>query len=161
MLVQCDAASLMLLEQTCRAFALPAPQLSLVQETVRDSIRQRFPGAQLGIRSWPSLMRQHEKAAEVAEQWHCEPTIGVVISDAQKMAACTRMCETLKDKIYLSEQRAAASRQIVAKLHQALDNEQSDQVEVANGWLETFSRLSSCVNTVSTGWWQPVLHMLW
>ena len=116
MLVQCDAASLMLLEQTCRAFALPAPQLSSVQEAVRDSIRQRFPGAQLGIRSWPSLMRQHEKAAETAEQWHCEPPIGVVSSDAQRMAACTRLYETLKDQVYLSEQRAAASRQIVAKL---------------------------------------------
>merc|ERR1712086_912446 len=91
-LVWCDGGSLAMLELSCKAFAPPALRLSLVQETVRDAMRHRFPGAQLGVKSWPSLLQRHEQAAEAAEQW--EPPAAPESEDEAE-----GMCEALCDKL--------------------------------------------------------------
>ena len=116
-LVWCDGNSLAMLELSCKAFAPPAPRLSLVQEIVRDTMRHRFPGARLGVKSWPSLLQRHEQAAEAAEQWEtpaCFPE-----SEDEAEPACEALCDEHKDEGCLREQRAAISRLMVAKLNQA------------------------------------------
>merc|ERR1712166_1343201 len=92
-LVWCDGGSLAMLELSCKAFAPPAPRLSLVQEIVRETMQNRFPGAQLGVKSWPSLLQRHEQAAEAAEQW--EPPADDPDSDDEEEEL---ICETLCDE---------------------------------------------------------------
>ena len=117
-MIRCDGVSLAMLEQSCLAFAPPA-RLTLVQETVRELMRGRFPGSQLGVNSWPSLLQRQEQAVEAAEQWEIpEPP------DDEDPEVITEICEELcvehKDERCLSEQRAAMSRLFVAKLYQTL-----------------------------------------
>ena len=122
-----------MLELSCKAFAPPAPRLSLVQEIVRDTMQHRFPGAQLGIKSWPSLLQRHEQAAEAAEQW--EPP-----ADFPKdQDAAVGVFETRKDEGCLREQWAAMSRLMVAKLNQAMIKGIAQHINSVSDWLSWFS----------------------
>ena len=125
-----------MLELSCKAFAPPAPRLSLVQEAVRDTMRRRFPGAHLGVKSWPSLLQRHEQAAEAAEQW--EPP-AAPDSEDQVEEMCEVLCDKLKDEGCLQEQRAAMCRLMVAKLYQAMIKGIASHIN--SSWLAWFSEL--------------------
>ena len=124
-----------MLELSCKAFAPPAPRLSLVQEIVREKMRHRFPGAQLGVKSWPSLLQRHEQAAEAAEQWE-PPTAPEGEDEAEYM--CEDLCDKLKDEGCLREQRAAMSKLMVAKLYRAMIKGIANQTNCITDWFSWF-----------------------
>ena len=131
-----------MLELSCKAFAPPAPRLSLVQEIVRDTMRHRFPGAQLRVKSWPSLLQRHEQAAEAAEQWEPEE---LPLTEPEELESVHEMiCEQQKDEGCLREQRAAMSRLMVAKLYQASE---SDAWQISC-WLSQVSNLPQHVGSL-------------
>ena len=140
-LVWCDGRSLVMLEQACKAFAPPPPRLSLIQETVRDSMRQRYPGAQLGVKSWPSLMRRHEQATEAAERW--EPPEDLPADEDECEEVCTALCDENKTECGMYEQRAVMSRMVVAKLRQSLETAQADKAALISNWLLCFFHAAS------------------
>ena len=135
-----------MLELSCKAFAPPAPQLSLVQEAVRDTMRHRFPGAQFGVKSWPSLLQRHEQAAEAAEQW--EPPAEFTEDQDDAVGAFKTLCDELKDEGFLREQRAAMSRLIVATLARAVTKGIANQVNTVSNWLAWLSELPQYVGSV-------------
>ena len=128
-----------MLELSCKAFAPPARPLSLVQEIVRNKMRHRFPGAQLGVKSWPSLLQRHEQAAEAAEQW--EPPAEFPEDQDEPRDVCDALCDEHKDEGCLREQRAAMSRLMVAKLNQAMIKGIADHIKNVSDWLAWFSEL--------------------
>ena len=139
-LVRCDGGSLAMLELSCKAFAPPARPLSLIQEIVRDTMRHRFPGAHLGVKSWPSLLQRHEQAAEAAEQW--EPPADYPQHHDEARDVCETLCNELKDEGCLQEQRAAMSRLMVAKLNLAMIKGTAQyRVKNVSDWLAWFSDL--------------------
>ena len=146
-LVWCDGRSLMMLEQACQAFAPPPPRLSLIQETVRDSMRHRYPGAQLGVKSWPSLMRKHEQATEAAERW--EPPEDLPADQDECEEVCDELvlhelvCDENKTECGMYEQRAYMSRMVVAKLRQSIETGEDDKATLISNWLLCFFHAAS------------------
>ena len=122
-----------MLELSCKAFAPPAPQLSLVQEIVREKMQHRFPGANLGVKSWPSLLQRHEHAARAAKQW--EPpgwTLPKSLIEAESMFET--LCDEHNDEGCLQEQVAAVSRLMAAKLYRAMIKGIADWRHSAANW---------------------------
>ena len=135
-----------MLELSCKAFAPPAPRLSLVQEIVREKMRHRFPGAQLGVKSWPSLLQRHEQAAEAAEQWEPPAEFPEDQDEAEDM--CEDLCDEHKDEGCLQEQWAAMSRLMVAKLYQAMIKGIANRVKHVSIWLAWFSLLPQYLDSM-------------
>ena len=145
-LVRCCAKSLQMLEQSCRAFAPPAPRLSVVQEAVKESMQQRFRGAHLGLASWPSLLRKHERSAEVADLWEADtcnfaPEEGYVLD---------RECGDLARKIMRGFQGGQprmsvaqdVSRAVVSKLRWSISTGNTHCAKVASSWVAGFCKES-------------------
>ena len=122
-----------MLELSCKAFAPPAPRLSLVQEIVREKMRHRIPGAQSGVKSWSSLLQRHEQATEAAEQWEHPADYPEDQDGADD--ACETLCDKHKDEGCLREQRAATSRVMVAKLNQAMSKGIAKHINGISDWL--------------------------
>ena len=127
-----------MLELSCKAFAPPAPRLTLVQEIVKEKMQHHFPGAQLGVKSWPSLLQRYEQAAEAAEQW--EPPADDPNSDEEE-DMCEALCDEHKDDGCRREQRAAMSRLMVAKLNQSMVKGTAYHINSISNWLAWFCDL--------------------
>ena len=115
-------------------------------------MRKGFPGAQLGVQSWPSLLHKHEQAARTAVLWEpSEALPDVDVDDVEEV--CNALCDEHTDEGCLREQRATMCRLTVAKLHQSVKEGDHHRVELASSWLAYFSECSAvwCSGVVAAG----------
>ena len=59
-----DAASLGRVEACCCLFQQPRRSRSVVQEAVVGAMGRKYQGQELGVRTWPQLLRLHEEMEE-------------------------------------------------------------------------------------------------
>ena len=116
---RCDTISLGHLERVNRHFG--PPQQSMVQQAVRHKMRQQLPGASLQVRSWPTLLLQHERIHEAAKSWDGPG------DDA--LQTLQELSEVSDDDAWVATMRMKASlTKLVAKMSQAIGHD-ADVVE--------------------------------
>lgn len=71
-----DAASLGRIEACCCLFQQPRRPRSVVQEAVSAAMGRKYHGQELGVRTWPRLLRLHEEMEEVVSQSRASGDLG-------------------------------------------------------------------------------------